>query len=479
MMNSALPFPRNRKGGSSSGKAVFIFLIFAAAFLMRHIFCSGNSGFPLAAQEKPRIASVNLPELFPLHPFYPRLAELDKEIEKWRSGRPEWNLSSRKNHPPQWDRKWKAEVNRISRPFSPEEPQKSRLRRSPGEDSSFPALMRTSQQIYRRILREKEGMILEAARQERKTAREEVKKVIQAYASQLFFFRNRKISVEKAFLFQTLQKKLRYRAAAFQEEFLEFEKNLLQEDQEKKLSLQLKLAVAGKQEKEEIQAEYQALEESEKKKLEEESGRLQAMLQAYEESKRTEISGILNSLRVNLDREARRKIGMREEELKKAAAEAFREQEKSFALLSAEEKRKTPGNENPHAKESEDFPALQGLVQRGEKTLKARSDESRLQVEGALLERKKQLFSDTKAYEDTLRAIRKGNRALAFEVVQGLKEEREIVFTAIRSEILKQAEILAKEKGIPVVVSQPARNREAFDLTPEIARELKRQRVEL
>lgn len=429
-------------------------------------------------------AVVNIDDLVRVHPSVSRLGELEREIEAWRTGRygiaetllSREDLSRWEKARNRAEEAWEKQVRLLS--LGPSPPGLGSAASPPRSAPDTREMTRIQAELstaFQHEMAAKARKLDQAYRNQVREAEAGTRKALKAYADELSTFRNRKLEAKRKALLDDLQKRIDKRAADLQEEYLQSEKKLLDENQGKKLDVQLKLGLASGKEKEELEARLGQLNQEEERSKELKQEELRKEMSRFQAGEFARVSRELRNLAGKLDREAVGKIQRRRDDLLQATREALVDQRESLRLQLKEFQKEALVNaRNSAAKKLGKDPAsLAALVAQGKGELVGGLEQSRQEIELRLRAEEEAILSRSKAYQQTVVAIKEGDTRLAREVIRGLERERKRVLEAIRVEIVRRAEALAKSRGIRTVLTRVAANVDAVDLTRDLARELK------
>lgn len=430
-------------------------VLYGGVDITRDVLHRATSGEALSGKEAPvSIAVVDVSKLMPVHPLSMRLKELDREIDAWKSGRygiamtllnpeerHEWEVAQAEAH-----KNWENHLNEF---IKDEHVFESSLPKSGGGQTLSPEKLKTIQvsldQAYKEDLATKMDGLEKGYQDQVKEAQQESEKSIEAYGADLLKFRNQRLSARQTELLGKLERDVRNEESKMEEEYLQFEKKLMNTDQEQKLELQLKLQVASASDKPDIESQLDAIEKHEGDIKNAKRSELGKKLSMFQDQGLSKVHETLKQLAAELDKEAFDKIKDRREEIFNASREALLDEQNSLrSQLSA---LKTEAAKDAEKKVGSRFGVLQTLAVAHQAELNQKMQAIRLGIETKLAEQEKKILAESKDYVKVENAIQAGNHTIIDKVIADLIAEQKSIDTAIRSDILAEAASRGKEEG--------------------------------
>ncbi len=430
-----------------------------------------------------RVAVVDVSKLVSLHPSFVRLKELDREMNSWESGRfgiAETLLSSQELA--EWEKsekeaetKWEADVHELS--LQQKKAAQSIQGKSSRVDPKELALIQSAlNQAYKEALGQRMRELDTAYTRQLTEAQKDSSQALQAYLNELLAFRNQRLSARQHELVEKAERRLKKHAGALQDEYVQFEKKLMGDDQSRKLDLQLKLSVADVKEKEDVENQLKTLEDREETEKGAKQDALRQDLSQFRQQQLDEVSKSMKATALTLDKEVQGKMNARRDDLFKASRDALKDEQNSLRLELADYKSKALDiakvqvverfrNRVPRS-------SIENLVASSQTQLASRLDADRLQIEAKLHAKEEQILAHSETYRKATLAIKQGKRQIISEVLHDLAKEKDRVLLSIREDIMKQAQLIAKQEGIEAVLTNVAMNINARDLTDDIAKRL-------
>lgn len=417
------------------------------------------------------IAVVDPSKLIPVHPLALRAKELDREIQSWESGRygialtllspkerDEWE-EARLNAQKDWE-------NRLQALTRNERPDLKIPQLTPQKMSEIEAALN---QAYQEEFSKKLAALQNGFNAQFKEGEKAADSSLRSYWDDLQKFRVQKLSSRESELLAKLERDVKTEETRLEEEYLQYEKQLMDADQQKKLNLQLKLEVASANEKTALENRLDAIESAEDDAKNQRRSELAKELADFQDRGLVSVKATLKGLSQTLDAEAEDKIKERRQELMTASKEALSDEQDNLkaqvsdlrAQAAKEARKKVAGRFG--------FRLTEPIFRQAE--LNRQMAELRLGIEAKLAAEEKKILTQSKNYNKISEAIEKGDRNIVQSVISDLQKEERNVTETMQKDIFAEALARGKEEGFNLIVTGAALNVGAHDLTRELARE--------
>lgn len=441
--------------------------------------------FPKAETPEHSIAIVNTKELFPLHPFFSRLGELDREEKSWKEGHygiaetllSQEELSRWEKNRREAMRLWEKDLRRLMSSVAGKTlPGGGSKSDAALNDKELESIRAALNEAYREELNQKMTELNRRYQNQVSSTQKEIEKTLKIFGENLLKFRNEKIAARRVELSADFEKKVKNRAAELEQEYLQFEKQLMAEGQSKKLNLELKLAVASPEERKVLEGQLNAVKNEEDRQKQAKQDELSRQLGSYRSQELEKIANQLKHEVAAVDEHAAEKIQKHRDGLVQASRESLKNQQENLKLelerfrgQALNKAKKTIGAR--FGKEPVEA-SLRQLGEQGKEGVQARLQSQRLKIQAKLEREEQEILANSKSYQGIMRSIKEGNRKIVTEVIAGLENEKVQILKAIREEIFKKAQMTAGKKGMSMILADVAVNINALDLTHAVAKEL-------